>query len=403
MYYGGIDVAKKRHNLCIIDESGEVTIQLQFSNSRSGFQKLDQKLDGIGPIEFCMEATGHYWLNLYCWLSEQGYTVRVINPIQSEALRKVKIRKTKTDRKDASLLAELLRMGEATQTKLYSETTTKLQSLSRLRFDMVEKVTSLKTQVLGILDRIFPEYPDCFSDVFIKTSRELLKKYPEPEEIASMDLSELSEFLSQHSQGRIKEDRAKKIKDLAQNSIGIRYALDAFTLQLRLLIEQIEHCQEDIKIIEEAIDKVLEELREDPETEYRHVVETPPGISSVTAAAIIGEIGDPSLFPNAKALVAFSGIDPSVNESGNFKAKNTRISKRGSPVLRHSLYLAASSAIKHNPEFNEYYYKKVQEGKSHKQAVIAVARRLVHLIYSLWKNNQPYNPNYQWSPPQASS
>lgn len=403
MFYGGIDIAKRRHEVCILDESGNKVIQMHVDNSQKGFNSLLQKIRDISPLQFCMEATGHYWLSMYCHLTELGHQVHVVNPIQSDALRKVYIRKTKTDRKDAFLIADLLRLGRAPKTEMPSETEMKLQALSRTRFDLVKQVAGLKTQVIGILDRIFPEYSQCFSDVFIKTSRELLKNYPEPEDIVDLDLSELTDFLHKHSRGVLGMDRAQKVQEMARQSFGIKIALDAFTLQLRLLIEQIEFCQEQISVIEEAIDQVMEEFRPSPDANYRHVVETPPGIGTTTAAAIIGEIRDINRFPNAKSLVAFAGLDATVNESGEFKASRNKISKRGSPTLRHSLYLAAISSINANPELEEYYRKKRSQGKSHKMAVVAVARRLLHLLYSLWKDNRSFDPDYKWAPPQHAN
>ncbi|BAF58891.1 hypothetical protein PTH_0710 [Pelotomaculum thermopropionicum SI] len=294
----------------------------------------------------------------------------------------------------------MLRLGRTPTTKLPSETVLKLQTLSRLRFEFVRQVGGLKNRVLGILDRIFPEYPGCFSDVFIRTSRELLKSYPEPEELATVDLSELAAFLKEHSRGRFGEERAKKIQSLAKGTFGITLALDAFALQLRLLLEQIEFIEEQVKVIEEAINEVMEELRPDRDTPYRHVIETIPGIGPVLAAAIIGEIGDVSRFPNARALVAYAGLDASVRVSGLFEGTRNRMSKRGSPMLRNSLWLSAVLARRFNQELKEYYELKCSQGKHSSVATGAVARRLVHLIYALWKENRPYDPNYQWSPPR---
>lgn len=403
MIYGGIDVAKYRHEVCLVNDTGDVVLQMYIDNNQSGMDKLLQTLEklSIEPdgVKFCLEATGHYWLPIYCHLSELGFQLHVINPIQSDALRNLYVRKTKTDRKDALLLADLLRLGRAPETKLPSETILKLQNLSRLRFELVRQVAGLKNRVLGTLDRIFPEYPGCFSDVFIRTSRELLKSYPEPEDLVKVDLSELSAFLKQHSRGRFGEERAKKIQSLAKSTFGITLALDAFSLQLRLLIEQIEFIEEQIKVLEEAINQVMEELRPSKDTPYRHVIETIPGIGPVLAAAIIGEIGDISRFPNARALVAYAGLDASVKASGLFEGTRNRMSKRGSPVLRNSLWLAAVSARRFNPELKAYYELKRSQGKHSSVATGAVARRLVHLIYSLWKNNRAYDPDYQWSPP----
>ena len=182
MIYGGIDVAKYRHEVCLVNDTGDVVLQMYIDNNQSGMDKLLQTLERLSiepnDIKFCLEATGHYWLPIYCHLSELGFQLHVINPIQSDALRNLYVRKTKTDRKDALLLADLLRLGRAPETKLPSETILKLQNLSRLRFELVRQVAGLKNRVLGTLDRIFPEYPGCFSDVFIRTSRDCLNPTP---------------------------------------------------------------------------------------------------------------------------------------------------------------------------------------------------------------------------------
>jgi len=402
MFYGGIDIAKHQHEICVLDQEGRSVLQMQFKNSQKGLEKLMKAMNTLDiktdSVCFCMEATGHYWLPLFSQLEQLGYQLHVINPIQSDALRNLYVRKTKTDAKDAMLLADMMRLGYTTETKLAEETTLKLQTLSRSRLDFVRQIGSLKNQVLGILDRIFPEYASCFSNVFIQTSKELLKKYPEPEELAEVDLSELSQFLNEHSRGRLGYERAKQIQTLAKGTFGIRLAMDAFTLQLRLLVEQIEFIEDQISIIEEAIDQVMEELRPQ-DADYRHVLETIPGIGTILAAAIIGEIGDINRFPNAKALVAYAGLDATVKSSGQFEGTKNRISKRGSPVLRYSLWMAAVSARRFNPELKEFYGLKRSQGKHSNVATGAVARRLAHLVYSIWKNNKPFDPDYQWSSP----
>jgi len=229
MYYCDIDITKHRHELAVLDEAGVCVLNMHFANSQQGLEKLLEALASlkIEPenISFCLEATGHYWLALYCQLKELGYQLHVINPIQSDALRNLYVRKAKTDKKDALLLADLVRLGRPPATQLASETTLKLQTLSRLRLEFVHQVGGLKNRVLGILDRIFPEYPECFSDVFIRTSRELLKSYPEPELLAEADLSELTAFLNQYSRGRLHKDRAEQIQALAKGTFGIVWPL----------------------------------------------------------------------------------------------------------------------------------------------------------------------------------
>lgn len=407
MYFGGIDIAKRQHEACILNAAGEQVLSMPVPNSSVGAERFLRALRSqIGPdpqaVAFCMEATGHYWLALYGYLTQRGYSVHVVNPIQSDAARDLYIRKSKTDRKDAFILADLLRMNRTEATQMTSETILKLQTLSRTRFAFVDHVSELKQRVLGVLDRIFPEYPGCFSDVFIKTSRELLKSYSTPEELAEVDLSELAEFLATHSRGRIGADRAAEIQRYAKGTFGISLAVDAFALELKLLLAQIEFIEEQISALEEAIHSALKELEDqagDLPEDVHHVIETVPGIGPVLAAAIIGEIGDIRRFPNARKLVAYAGLDATVRESGNFSGTRNHISKRGSPHLRRAIWLAAISARRFNPQLREYYDSKLAQGKHPFVATGAVARRLVHIIHAVWTRNYPFNADYCWTPP----
>jgi len=409
MYFGGIDIAKRQHEVCVLNAAGEQVLAMPVPNDSAGADRLLRTLRSrLGPdpqvVTFCMEATGHYWMALYGYLTYKGYSVHVVNPIQSDAARDLYIRKSKTDRKDAFILADLLRMNRTEATEIATEPILKLQTLSRTRFAFVDHVSALKQRVLGILDRIFPEYPGCFSDVFIKTSRELLKNYSTPEELAEADLSELTEFLVKHSRGRIGADRAAEIQRYAQGTFGISLAVDAFALELRLLLDQIEFIEEQIGALEEAINIVLEELaqqnhdRDLPEGAH-HVIETNPGIGPVLAAAIIGEIGDISRFSNARKLVAYAGLDATVRESGQFTGTRNRISKRGSPHLRRAIWLAAVSARRFNPQLRAYYDSKRAQGKHPLVATGAVARRLLHIIHAVWTKGSPFNADYCWTLP----
>ena len=137
MYYCGIDIAKYRHELCLLDENGDTIISMHLDNSQKSLDQLTNALSNLGingdNINFCMEATGHYWLPLYCKLNELGFKIHVINPIQSDALRNLYVRKTKTDKKDSLILADLLRLGRAPSTQLSSETTRKAANIVKIR------------------------------------------------------------------------------------------------------------------------------------------------------------------------------------------------------------------------------------------------------------------------------
>lgn len=151
MYFAGIDIAKEHHEVCIIDGDGKQLLSMSFANNQSGANRLLTAIQdrfGTDPraITFCLEATGHYWLSVYCFLSDRGYQVHVINPIQSDAVRNLYIRKTKTDQKDSFILADLLRMNKTEETLLASETVLKLQRLSALALPLSTRSLPSRTE-----------------------------------------------------------------------------------------------------------------------------------------------------------------------------------------------------------------------------------------------------------------
>lgn len=113
-----------------------------------------------------MEATGHYRLSVYTFFLDLGYTVKVINPIQSEAFRKMYIRQTKNDSKDSYIISQILRFGEHSATSLSEENIIALRQLSRYRLSLVDACGDCKRRVIALLDQVFPEYDKLFSDTF---------------------------------------------------------------------------------------------------------------------------------------------------------------------------------------------------------------------------------------------
>ena len=217
MFFVGIDIAKNAHEATVIDEQGNTLVKpFKFKNSAAGFEKLSSSLHGlsaaVSDFDFGMEATGHYWLNLYTRLIECGYNVHVINPVQSDALRGLYIRQTKNDAKDAFIIAELIRFGRYSETSLADGDLIALRELTRQRFYLVDCVSDAKRKVISFIDKIFPEYQTLFSDTFGHTSLELLSNYTSPDVIAELDTELFSHFLRSVSHGRFGLAKAKEIQ-----------------------------------------------------------------------------------------------------------------------------------------------------------------------------------------------
>jgi transposase len=389
MWFVGIDIAKRHHEACVLDESGKTCGKpLRFANDQIGGQKLLTWLRPLIPdfsqARIGMEATGHYWLALYSFLKKNDLTACVINPIQTNSFRNLYIRQTKTDTKDAFIIAELLRFGRYTSTELAKEKLVALRQLCRYRFTLVDTISDFKRRVIGLLDMTFPEYEKLFSDVFGKASSELLMEYTTPEEILSIDTEALAEFLAERSRNQFGLDRARRIQDAAKNTFGISLAMDAFRFQLRSLLQQIRFAEEQLAELEKEIEKYLSALDS--------YLVTIPGIGSVLAASILAEIGDISRFATGAKLVAYTGIDPTVRQSGDFTGTHNRMSKRGSPYLRRAVWLAATSSRLHNQTLKEYYGQKIAQGKHPLTATGAVARKLVYIIHAVLRDQKPFDP-----------
>lgn len=386
MLYLGIDIGKNTHVASLMDEKAKIIFKaFSFSNSTDGASSLIDKLAPYSPcdIEIGMEATGHYWLSIYSFLVEQHFVVHVINPIQTDGWRKgIEIRKRKTDTIDSVLIADLIRYGNFVETSLADEDTMSLRNLSRFRNYLVGSIGDLKRKTICVLDQIFPEYQSIFSDIFGKTSKELLLQLNKPDDYENISSEQLNKILENCSLKKFAEKKINSVADIAKKSFGISFCADSFSFQLKLLIEQINFIENQIKDVEKQISSILDKINSP--------ITTIPGIGDVIGAVILGEIGDISRFSNASKLVAYAGIDATVSQSGDYECINNHMSKRGSPYLRKALFRAAFVASNFDPVFKEYYNKKRDEGKHHNVAIGAVARKLCYTIYAVLKNNTVY-------------
>lgn len=386
----GIDIGKNKHEATLIDEKGNIIGKsIKFENSTAGFNKLISSINNYNisndKFIFSMEATGHYWLALFSKLVESDYNVQVINPIQTDACRKFYIRETKNDSKDSFLIAQVTRFNGYSKTTLPDEVMISLKELTRFRTFLVDDISDYKRKATVVLDKIFPEYTQIFSDTFGKTSKEILTKYPLPKDILNEDLESLAKVLSTSSKGRLGYSKAEQLQNLAKESFGIKFATEALVMEIKSILSTIEHLQNQVSKLDEKIAVLLRSLGT--------TIETIPGIGPVLGAIIVSEIGDINRFSHASKLVAYAGIDPTVKQSGEFNATKNRMSKRGTPYLRRALWTASIVAAFNDPNLHEYYLKKKNEGKHHGTIIGAIARKLIYRIFIVLKDNIPYQCN----------
>lgn len=388
MYIVGIDIGKNHHEASIVSPEGkQIGRSLRFATTHKGADSLMSfifKNIGNSPCVFGMEATGHYWYPIYSFLKAKGYTICVINPIQSDSLRKMYIRQTKNDSIDSFLIAEVIRFGQFGTTSMADENILAMRQLCRYRDSVISSRTEIKLRIGTIMEQIFPEYEKQFSSLWMSTSMGILEKYLTPENIENAPIDELFEIIKDKSHNRLTKAKAISIKEAAADTFGIKIAQDAFSFQLKQLIDRMNFHDKQIEALDIEIMKYYEQF-----DCYLHTI---PGIGIIGAATILAEIGDISRFKNSSALVAFAGIDPTVRQSGEFNSTHNHMSKRGSPYLRHAIFLAATTCSFHNSPLNAYYKKKRDQGKHHLTATGAVARKLTTIIYAVLRDSKPYEP-----------
>lgn len=391
MIYAGVDIAKNDHVIDAVDELGEqVSKAMPFKNSEAGFERCVAWLEGVAEdpsgVLVAMEATGHYWMACFSYLAARGYAVTVVNPMHVGAVRRIKnLNRVKNDRIDAWLIAETLRIGEFDPTRLATDELQSLKTLTRYRQSLRDQIAEVKTKATCLLDSYFPEYAGLFSNVFGAASMALLAKAQVPSAVSRMRASTIADTLSAASRGRLGAEKAAEVRAAARRSVGIRLGEDAAAFEIREYVDLIAYLSKKQGRADAQIEELL--MRIEP------MVLTIPGISVALGAQIVAEIGDVGRFRNGASVVKYAGLNSGVSQSGQFEGKGLPISKTGSPYLRRAMWLAAESARKFDPGLRAFYDKKRAEGKGHRVAVTAVARKLCHIVYAVMRDRVAYDPD----------
>jgi len=388
MKYVGIDIGKMNHYASVIDGNNPATKPLKFNSVREGYDSFLAYLAKNDCIKtetiIGLEATGHYWLTLFEKLKHDGYTVYVLNPLQVDSHRNENIRGAKTDEIDCQLIAKVIQFGAGRSTNLPQEDLFALKQLCRFRIDLVKRTTQLKLKIITVLDQVFPEYQTIFKDIFCKTATELLKEYTTADMIAQEDLDKLTQVIRTVSKKQLSAEKAQELHAKAQNTFGIKYGLDAFSLKLRCLIAELEHLDREIALIEKEIEIAV--------TKQHTSLTSIPGVSITAAGTILGETVEYNKDnPDSRSFLAFAGLDPKIRDSGKYTGR-MKMTKRGSPYLRYAINIAAFYAAFNEPMFVKVYKKQVGRGKPKGLALAYVAKKMAYVVAAILRTNEPFVP-----------
>jgi transposase len=378
--YVGIDVSKEKFDACGIGDEGKKIFSLTCCMNREGFEKLILHLPAATSLLLGMESTASYHIALFSYLTARGYRVAIINPLLIANFSKLSLRKTKTDKKDAFIIAQFLLLKEdAAMTQ--TDRLTELKDLSRRRERLVDEMTSLKNDMKRILSVTFPEL-ETVTGVFTKSTLRLLAQFPSAHTIKKAGSAAVARVIINRSGGRKSVASAQTLVDAAASSVGVNSpAKDLVLKQETMSLLQI---QEQAKEITEMIMTLLD----DQMKRRAEILTSMKGIGDKTALNFLIELGgDVRAFDNDKKLIAAAGLDPTTHESGKYKGQS-KISKRGNRHLRRVIWLMANRVIVSNPVFRAYYFKRRKDGLIYKMAVLATAHKLVRVIFSMLRNER---------------
>lgn len=397
----GVDVSKYFSDMCILSPDNTVfrTVKVYHdyvSMERSlSFLEETETAFGVKPV-IIMEATGHYHRILFQFYHNHGYETIVINPIQSGALKNIAIRKIKNDKIDAHRIALFYRLNTAKISSVPSDKLLCLRSLCRQHFDMKQDITSYTNRLISYLDQTFPGFCKVFGKITSRGALAVLSQYPSPYDISSAEEQDLISLI-QHSSNKSRsfaEDKTAVLKQTAADAVNVTVTAISSPVLIQGTVAVLNSLINGVKAIDDEINALIKS--DIFLTEQTELLKSIPGISDFSAAVILEEIGDFSMFAKPKQLVAFCGLDPAERQSGNFKSISTKLSKRGSPYLRKILHMAARvnisparNGIYLNPVMYEYYHRK-REQKPYKSVMCAVMHKLVNIIFAVMRDQKPF-------------
>ena len=323
----GVDPHKKKHVAVVMTQDAIVQKKFKFSNSRDGFEEVLQRAradmlqTGSRGVIFAIETASHYWRNLAYFLDDHGVPFRLVNPFTLKRRREGEdVNRRKNDFRDAEMAAELLRTGKFTETRLLRGVYAQLRATYSAYRRLVKEKARYTNLLKGLLDGLFPEFTQVFKNPCGKTALTTLSLCGIPRTIAGMKLEDFVDGIRKEFQGRApKVQKLHAIHSIAQTSIGIDAAAESVSVELSLLVQRI-------RLNMEQIENVLVELVSSIE-DSRYLLSI-RGLSYITVAGLLAELGPLSTYQNARQLIKMAGTNPTESESAGKQGSRTPMSKK---------------------------------------------------------------------------
>lgn len=370
--------------VAVVDEAGgELVKATSFGEEAAGYAKL---LDLLGPPEqalIAMEATGHYWQNLFAVLAAQGYSIALLNPLRTHRFAGEDLQRAKTDAIDALSIARFAQQKRPAVTSLPDPVARELRELVRFRDRLVQDHGDRLRQLHRLVDLVFPELTK-HVDLGSERATAILHEYPTAAALRTAKVRKLARILTD-GRHRVGIELAQELVAAAATSVG-QHQGHAYELQVRCVCEDLDVLRRRIRALEDEIGNLLDGHA------VGKLLTTINGIGPTTAARLIAELDDPARFRSAAALAAYVGVVPATSQSGKRNRHHAPLAPTGNARLRTALWMPTLVAVKHNPWLRQYYERLIAAGKLRKVALVASMRKLLTAIYSVAKNRRAFVP-----------
>jgi transposase len=389
-----VDIGQIKHmGYCRCPDGREVA-PFEFFNTGHGFQKFWERVDQamsanhLEQVVIGFESTGPYAEPLIHYLRKRPVRLVQVNPMHTKRLKELQGNSpNKTDRKDPKVIADIIELGHALTVVIPEGPAAELRRLTQARERRMEGRTALLNQLQHLLFVLFPEFLQLMKDVKTRSAKYLLSRCPTPQDLLKCDFESLVSSLRKLSRGRVGRERLGALYAAARESAGIQLGQEAMVFEIRNLLHMIEESERFIAEVEEKMSSVLKQIP------YSRSILSIKGIGEVTAAGLIGEVGDFRKFKTISEITKLAGLDLFEVSSGKHQGRR-RISKRGRSLLRKLLFFAALNMIRRAGSMRQIYQGYLQRGMLKMKAMIAIARKLLRIIFALVRDQSIYRENY---------
>jgi len=383
MRFAGIDIASEKHVVAVVNADGAVELKATvFTEDAAGYEKVLALLGTPNEVLIAMEATGHFWKNLFAVLAAAGHAIALVNPLRTHRFAGVDLERTKTDAIDAMGIARFAAEKRPAVTALPDALAEELRELVHLRDRLLQDFGDHMRQLHRLVDLGFPEFTRYVRTLDSELAVAILRDYPTAAAFRGVSVRRLA-ALRYDGRHQVGLDLARTLIEAARRSVGQHHSA-TYRLQIRYACDDLNVLRHRLRDIDRDIGGKLREH------EIGRLLTTIDGIGTNTAACVIAEVGDPAHFRSGSALAAYVGAIPALKQSGKRQFARGAMTPIGNARLRAALWMPTLSAVRNNPSLRAYYQRLRARGKLPKVALVACMRKLLLAIYSVAKHRRPF-------------